>query len=120
MQQVAVKSSFLHYKLFQHWHIIPLQQREGRAHDPHLQFGVVRPAERIAEGEGHEERARRANLFGDLAQQRKRDCSNASVLNRALNQSNGLMAHGSDRSQQDDIYAIRSKATGYFWRRRFD
>lgn len=96
-------ASFFHDKLFQHRHIISLQEREGRAYDACLQRGVVRPAERVAEREWHEEGARRTNLLRDLAQKRDRNRRDAGVFEHVLNQSDRLIAHGSDRREQDHI-----------------
>ncbi len=107
-------------KILQHRHIITHQQSKRCAHNTRLQLDIIRLTQGIAEGEGDEEGAWRANLAGDLAQEGERDGGDTGIFDGALDQSHGLIAHGSDRSEQSDIYASGYQAARHLGRALLD
>src|SRR5207248_10148937 len=74
----------------------------------------------IAQGKGYEQCAGRTNLLRNFAQQRDRYRCYAHILDGTLNQSHGLVAHGSDRGKQNNSDCTGGKTMGYFWRSAID
>jgi hypothetical protein len=70
-----------------------------------LQFGVKRDTEVVPHRPRQENDAGRRDFFGDVFSARDGSSRNSSGLDRALDQSNGLMTDRSSRSQQRDVGA---------------
>ena len=69
-------------------------------------IGPARKPDGMSKGKAGKYRSRRAQLLCDLFGQADRDGRNSRVLNRALDQSHGLIADTSGRGQDDDINPI--------------
>lgn len=80
-------------------HMVLLEEAKGSPNDRTLQIRLERGAQGIAERIVHEEDTRGANLLGHFAQKADGDCGNAGLFNDTLDQSDGLIADRSDRSQ---------------------
>ena len=88
------------------WARCLLQQVEGCHDDGMLKTSVVWQAKRIAVAKRDEERARRADPLGHLAEQLDGDRCDPLPLQLCCDQAHGLVAEGSDRDQQCDVNAI--------------
>jgi hypothetical protein len=99
-------------KILQHRHIGTGEQGKGRAHNSHLEGGIIWGAKGIAKGKWHKERPLRLDLLGNFAQQRNGDRRNAGILDSALNQSHGLVTHWSDGGEQHNVDPVGPQLTG--------
>ena len=77
---------------------------------------IARLAQRVAERPLQVHCARRAHLLGDLAQADERHGRDAGGLDRAGDQSNGLIADPSGRRQQHRVDAILLELAGHLRR----
>ncbi len=85
---------------------MPRKQVEHREEDVLLNIGAPRLPQRVSHGEGNPERARRSHLVCDLPQKKDGDARDSSRLDAPLDQAHGLIAHGSDRREEDPIHRI--------------
>ena len=102
----AISRDAILHEVFKYWSVVSYKQSEGRAYHPELQRRISRLAQRIAQGKWHKKRPRQTNLLRNLSQERERDGRDARVFNGTLDQPHGLIAHWSDRCEQDYIDAI--------------
>lgn len=89
------------------------KQRERLLQDLALRLRLARKAEREAQGAVNEENARRFHLFCDLPQERDGNGRDADGLNGALDQSDGLMAGGSNRGEKNGVHVALLEERGH-------
>ena len=96
-----------------------LQNMECVEQDPGLPLRVTRLACLVTEGKVHEDGARRFDGGGDIEGSRKHEGWNAGFLDRASEQSHGLVAQLSDRDQEGRINAHLPQAPDQMRRHLF-
>ena len=96
------------------------EQFESHHQDALLQINVVRRTERKAQRAIYDERTRRLDTLRHFAQQADRNRRDARLLNHTLDQSHGLVAERSNRSEQDAVHSIRPELGRNFRRGDID
>jgi len=84
------------------------KKSQSRKDDSSLKRGIVRLPQWISQRTIHKHCPRGLQTFGDLSQERDGDSRNSRLLDDALYQPHGLVAHRSNRRQQHRIDEISS------------
>lgn len=90
------------------------KKTESSHYDLFLHGSVSSLSEWISQWTVDEKSARRVDALRHFLQQRYGNCRNPGFLDDALNQSHGLVAHRSNRRQQNRIHVILGELAGNF------
>ncbi len=93
---ISLKSCLFREKVPDHavW-LAMREQGQSLPDDLYLKSLVERFSQRVAMRKRDKQGTRGLDFISDLSEQRQRNRRNAALFNNSLNQSNGLIAHGS-------------------------
>ena len=86
-------------KSFEYRQGLGFEQSQGAEDNAALQAPIVRPAQRIAQWKRDEQRAGRLDFACNGFEQSKRYAGNTGLFQNSLDQTDGLITHGSDRDE---------------------